>query len=484
MRTLRVVSFLALLGLLLQACRSGSSDELLRQQEDLHQQLLRFSDSFALATRNSADRIREDARDPVIGRNAVIWKVVLIPMCRNTVVLQEPLHALIDVWCLCLQGQQFFEGPGGLELFGPHCVDAARVAATLSNNIDSIAREFLEPGLYARAHEDVTTFAADHPIVSGYGNPIQLPSSSRYDEQDGRFEWINKVPLSLGSLVGLDKSAQAIQELAQSTDRFTNMASHLPEQLQWTAELLMIDLGFRQTTADLSAQGQIVADSAASFAATADRWSKDADRVIQSTLTSLDTQHQHIQQNLTTLQATSDTVRKSVEGIQASITDLGQVIDSTAPVASSVQETATALVAATASIERTTGLIFDDSEPDGTEPDTSKPTSDPESEADTESRPFDVTEYTAAAAQIEKASDEIRALLEDIKEFGGSPELDQTLGDVQGRTRDTVDHTSDQARSLVDHITVRAIQVVAVLLAAGLMFVMVRGRLSRGPAKR
>lgn len=73
----------------------------------------------------------------------------------------------------------------------------------------------------------------------------------------------------------------------------------------------------------------------------------------------------------------------------------------------------------------------------------------------TPSRPFDITEYTAAAAEITRAADELQQLIAGVER--GSPTLVQSA-----------DHAAAALRTVVDHAYWRIMQLVGLLLLGGL----------------
>ena len=71
-------------------------------------------------------------------------------------------------------------------------------------------------------------------------------------------------------------------------------------------------------------------------------------------------------------------------------------------------------------------------------------------------RPFDITEYTAAAAQIARASDQLQQLIAGIEH--GTPALAQSA-----------DHAAATLQGVVDHAYWRLVELIALLLAGGLV---------------
>ncbi|MGO9934262.1 MAG: hypothetical protein ACLPV8_20940 [Steroidobacteraceae bacterium] len=87
--------------------------------------------------------------------------------------------------------------------------------------------------------------------------------------------------------------------------------------------------------------------------------------------------------------------------------------------------------------------------------------------AQTPSRPFDITEYTAAAAGITRAANELRQLIAGVDQ--GSPALVQAA-----------DHATATLRDVIDHAYWRIVQLIGLLLLGGLAAALIY----RGIARR
>lgn len=96
------------------------------------------------------------------------------------------------------------------------------------------------------------------------------------------------------------------------------------------------------------------------------------------------------------------------------------------------------------------------------EPDPDAPPAEP-------GRPFDITEYTAALAELNATTRELQALLAGLE--GMAPGLSARIDDLTGRTR-----------AIVDYAFWRLVLLVGVVLAAAIAFLLVARALRRRPA--
>jgi len=89
----------------------------------------------------------------------------------------------------------------------------------------------------------------------------------------------------------------------------------------------------------------------------------------------------------------------------------------------------------------------------------------------TPARPFDITEYTAAAAQITRAADELKQLIAGIEQ--GGPGVMQSA-----------DHAAASLQGVVDHAYWRLVQLLGLILLGGLGGTLVyRGIAARLPPR-
>jgi hypothetical protein len=99
----------------------------------------------------------------------------------------------------------------------------------------------------------------------------------------------------------------------------------------------------------------------------------------------------------------------------------------------------------------------------------------------------DIENIAATANGLHASATELHAGLTELRALLGSGELPTTLDDVDATAQRAVDHTAARLEAVIDHATVRAIQLVVAVLAcvvvyrAGRAFV---GSRRRGTAAR
>jgi type VI protein secretion system component VasF len=108
------------------------------------------------------------------------------------------------------------------------------------------------------------------------------------------------------------------------------------------------------------------------------------------------------------------------------------------------------------------------------------PPEDPD-EPPSDTEPFQVPHVTEAANALTGTATELRTLLSDLRSFLDADEMPAALADADATAKSSVDHATERAYDLTDHVTWRAVQLIVVLLVGllGYRFASVRMRMSR-----
>jgi len=113
----------------------------------------------------TADSIILATEDPVVRRNALVWKANAIPALQSTTHHPDPLVSFVDGWTLMVMMQDYFETGRGRDLFGeqqPIAVNAMRNAV---QRVEANVRRTLEGrGEYQPFYDFVHDWAADNPL--------------------------------------------------------------------------------------------------------------------------------------------------------------------------------------------------------------------------------------------------------------------------------------------------------------------------------
>ena len=85
---------------------------------ELSIRLNEFGKFFIETVEASADKIIAETNSTVVKRNALEWKINVIPQILQSLTMPDPVAAGTDVRALCMQMDQFFTIGNGRDVFG------------------------------------------------------------------------------------------------------------------------------------------------------------------------------------------------------------------------------------------------------------------------------------------------------------------------------------------------------------------------------
>jgi hypothetical protein len=175
----------------------------------------------------TCDRIRREARDPVVRRRALTAKIEAIPALFTAAYRVDPFAAALDVWALAFQLSQFVEGEGR-DYFGPQQPLLGALARDVLADADAVVRGIaIGPDAYARARAKVEDWARAHPIERNFTARPSLASS------------MAELRSERDAFVAVGAATETLENVSQ---RLNTYAAQLPKQARWQAELLAEDM--------------------------------------------------------------------------------------------------------------------------------------------------------------------------------------------------------------------------------------------------
>lgn len=220
---------------LLAACASGSQTRAGLSQSapnvtmttpELRIRASLFAENFASIVELTADSIMSQASDQAIQRRALMWKANAIPNFQQSVLISDPLAALIDGWTFALQMEDFFATGAGSDEFGEWQPLAVRASADLVGRAAAIARLATTDSGYVNGEQFVTEWAREHPV-----------ESLGFARQHTAAAWAAE--LGVGARGGLAAAADISESITVISNRLSMYAAALPKQARWQAELLL-----------------------------------------------------------------------------------------------------------------------------------------------------------------------------------------------------------------------------------------------------
>jgi hypothetical protein len=181
----------------------------------------------------AADRIRAETRDPVIRRNALLWKINAIQAGFRAAARRDALSAFADLSALARQMAEFFDTGAGRDVFGPQQAIAIEASETIEARMDTTYLAMMKPESAERLLTEwkrfIRQFAKKYPIESldFIREPVTGHPESRAIPQVESF----------GAVVGgLELDVATAQRLLDA------YLQYMPSIARWQAELLLDDL--------------------------------------------------------------------------------------------------------------------------------------------------------------------------------------------------------------------------------------------------
>ncbi|HXK22394.1 MAG TPA: hypothetical protein VMS55_06910 [Myxococcota bacterium] len=216
--------------------------------EGLSQELAFQATSFAAWVSTAADDIQDKTDSRRIRRNALLWRLRMIPIAQRAAFAEDPRAGYIRSLQITVLQRRYFETGDGRDLFGPQQPIALDVAKRLEQQAVEIGERFLKKSELERVVAEVNSNAEKYPI-QGREFSLQRAISGTLELQESDLiTSVLSIPLApFRALQGVDSGAQAIREFNVTARRFTDVAASLPEQIRGQLELFMYDFEDRET---------------------------------------------------------------------------------------------------------------------------------------------------------------------------------------------------------------------------------------------
>jgi hypothetical protein len=176
----------------------------------------------------SADQILAGTTDPVVRREALLWKIEGIPALREALFQPNPKTALLDTWVMTFQMTDYFDkGPGAKALGDAHGI-AVTASQSMEAEMSRVANSLTFSGSMAKARDFARTWAADHPIMPSIAS--RQSTLSLVTEKD--------LPDVLSSAEAMGSLVVTVDDLNRRLEIYS---AQLPDQTRWQAELFAMD---------------------------------------------------------------------------------------------------------------------------------------------------------------------------------------------------------------------------------------------------
>ncbi|MCH4824156.1 hypothetical protein ML462_13335 [Gramella lutea] len=195
-------------------------------QQELRTTMNDFFYRFERSITESADSIMQLSSDPVIDREALIWKLNSIPIANTAIYNSDPFLGYIDMAVFTYQLKLYFENGAGKNLFGSHQDIAIQTMDSLWKDLLDIGRNLVPDNDISEGTKLVTDFAEEHPLHSSYFvRQSTIPLMTKIQTAE-------KVTFK-----GLAEDMS--QNLDQMRSQLGSYMEVLPKQVRWESEYLI-----------------------------------------------------------------------------------------------------------------------------------------------------------------------------------------------------------------------------------------------------
>jgi hypothetical protein len=369
-----------------------------------------FAERFAVSLNGAAVQIVKQCRDRDIRKATVYWKLVTISNLRNAVYQSAPYLALADSWSLCVQMTHFFESGEGSDTFGDFTEIALQTSRELEADIRDTARKAIGDTYFKKWEESIEAFAQQYPIRGQFvrtSASLEMVQASK----TGYLSWVTGLPMKPFRAFMSD-TAKAIMEATEAAQRITDLASFMPEQMQWRIELLMYDLEDLESAQSALKSMEKLSDASLTLSSTAEQLPKEIENRVTAVFEQLDSKQAGIQATLKESQTTLKEAQAAVEKSDAAIARLQETITGAEELSDSIVTVTENLGDAAVKWESTVRAFQETMREIAPAPDEVQSAEPPE-----ESEPFDIKDYERTAEETRAAIIELRALNAEVREF-------------------------------------------------------------------
>ena len=207
--------------------------------ETLRARMFEYSITFAAEVDLAASSIERQTTDPMVRRNAMLWKIRAVPEMRKACFRLEPVSSLVDAWTLARQMDQLFSDGAGTGAFGPFQPEAVAVSRRLVEQLRQIGGSIAESPEARAAFEQriIEPWLTEHPLRDL--TFVRESPVARFAEQSR-------------DLGGMSQSVGTMEELAVTLSQQLRIyLAEMPRQVQGEVDLMRSDM--------LTSQGVVAA---------------------------------------------------------------------------------------------------------------------------------------------------------------------------------------------------------------------------------
>lgn len=403
-------------------------------KQDLRDRLDKFAEYFKAKFRQMSTNLNERVPSKRTEKTTLQMRARMTEALNTMLDQDDPIIAFIETWALCTRLRMYLEEGEGSTLYGEGQEIALNDAKLLETEIERTGRIFLKDDVLQAAKKNIVEFANANPIKGTFSGITVFATEAKKD-QPNPFMSIAKIPMTpFRAIEGVDRTASAVHRFTDSTERFSDIVSELPESSRWQLQLLLYDLEETDMTKSFLA-------SLAQFSESSQRLSKSVDELPQQLRQETSRFVQEVDSKQANLQKTLEQTEKTTVAITGALEKLQTASVSVDTAAKDAAETAKAWQSAAQVIGDVASEYYKKSD-----------SSDP-------NRSFDIKEWTTAAEKTSQAAIDIGGLLSAVDDLS----------------------KNHNYSNIMNAITLRAVGFVGLVFVLAIMYRIVSVRLVRAP---
>lgn len=259
---------------------SSSQQELTEAQ--LQSDLAEFAARFSSVMGALGERITAEGASPEVRRRALLLRVQLVPLIQQHALERDARSAFVSLFSITVMLRRSVESEAGVRDFGPYQPLIQEAAHSLEQDLIALGRRFLDEERFDRLREEIESFAREHQTGNGFA-VAQVEESLIEAQRSDRFGAILDLPLApFRAFRGVEQGPAAIREFTQTARVFAAIVSTLPLQLRWQVELLLQETLQRQQIVETLAAIERVAASAERVSQMTERLPTELRRTIEA----------------------------------------------------------------------------------------------------------------------------------------------------------------------------------------------------------
>jgi len=398
----------------------------------LQLKVMRFGDEYAGGVIEPIQRFQQTTDDPAERLGAQNWMIQQATSAYTIASGPNPVTNALDMVVLATLSRMVIEDAWVGERYGDRALPLRDAHRRLEPRARALLTDVLTPTQNAQLDQIISDWRAQNPNVravayvhfTDFAKSIGRPTPAEAESKGGLFQFLGLDPMS-----NIDPAVREITQTRQLAERTIYYAQRAPNLLDMQIQRLTYQMAAMPETKRMLADVDRFGGAAASAGHLAD----DLPTVLA-------------REREAAIRQFVDAINAQTTQMRGLVTDLRGTLEAGTATSNSLNETVR-------SVDQLMGR-FQKPKPPGAPP-------------EPPGRPFDIREYTAAAAEFARTANELQQLVASIEH--GTPVLAQTASSA----------TAD-LQNVIDHALWRVGLLVLLLLAGGLVTVLAY----RGIARR